>query len=187
MSQIDWSRAPKGFPLWLEGTNEDHRKHSGWYRRAGEVFEGACGGQWRAVREGQFFNVHSKPESAPAWTGEGLPPVGTVCQLKNVESGSEWREVAENGSKVTIIAHYMNAGTPLAAFTVGVIGESFTVDSATESFFEPIRTPEQIAAEERGRSVEQMVADLRLLIVGGKEFSVCEALYDAGYRKQAEK
>ena len=57
---IDWSKAPEGFPLWLEGTNEEHRKHSGWYRDAGQVFEGAYGGQWRACREGQFFTIHRK-------------------------------------------------------------------------------------------------------------------------------
>lgn len=73
MKEIDWSKAPEGFPLWLEGTNEEHRKNSGWYRRAGQVFEGAHGGQWRAVREGQFFTVHESPESSP-WTGVGLPP-----------------------------------------------------------------------------------------------------------------
>jgi hypothetical protein len=183
MSQIDWSKAPEGYPVWVESHFESDP--SDWHKRIDGGYQDRKKGIWYDWQvEANECTVH---EMKQEWTGEGLPPVGTVCQLKNVESGSEWREVAENGSKVTIIAHYMNAGTPLAAFTVGVIGESFTVDSATESFFEPIRTPEQIAAEERGRSVEQMVADLRLLIVGGKEFSVCEALYDAGYRKQAEK
>lgn len=62
---IDWSKQPKGFPLWLEGTTEEHRKHSGWYRKNGEVYLAEIAGQWRASREGQFFTVHTRPVNPP--------------------------------------------------------------------------------------------------------------------------
>lgn len=85
--EIDWSKVPEGFPLWLEGTNEDHRKHSGWYRDAGQVFEGSHGGQWRACREGQFFTIHRKPAPA-AWSGEGLPPVSYLARRLSYDESS---------------------------------------------------------------------------------------------------
>lgn len=62
---IDWSKQPEEFPLWLEGTTEENRKHSGWYRKDGEVFTGEDTGQWRASREGEFFTVHRKPVNQP--------------------------------------------------------------------------------------------------------------------------
>ena len=160
---IDWSKAPEGFPLWLEGIGE-HAKHSGWCRRAGEVFEAALGGQFRAVREGQFFTVHCKPE----WDGRGLPPVGAVCEWKE-KTGFSWVQA-----------------------TVLFITESSVVMQRSDGFewqmltkrtvFRPILTPEQIAAEEREKELNKMVATVSMLDKSWAR-KVCAGLYDAGYRK----
>jgi hypothetical protein len=164
---IDWSKAPEGFPLWLEGTNEEHRKHSGWYRRSGQVFEGAHGGQWRAVREGQFFTVHENSDSSP-WTGEDLPPVGLPV---------EWQDGLDAAWQlVTVLAYHDDHAWMClpgrAPFTVG-----------NPANFRPIRTPEQIAAEERDNAVTEMQKAIAVAPVVKPHDSFLYALYDAGYRK----
>jgi hypothetical protein len=199
---IDWSKAPEGFPLWLEGTTEEHRKHSGWYRRVDGVFEGAFGGQWHGFREGQFFTVHRKPddhcehshgndqgcpecgeEFAPAWTGEGRPPVGTVCEAKmppglsrEVALGWEWR-------KVEVVKSGMDG-----AENECLVFDLETTRPAWVDEFRPIRTPEQIAAEERETVVAQMLSEINYASFEASHYLVmAERLYDAGYRKQPDK
>ena len=48
--------------------------------------------------------------------------------------------------------------------------------------YRPFRTPEQIAAEEREKALDAMVATSPLLDKGWSRL-VCKALYDAGYRR----
>lgn len=53
--------------------------------------------------------------------------------------------------------------------------------SASENYtFKPIRTPEQIAAEEREKAIEEMRAALP---DWAAPENICPMLYDAGYRK----
>lgn len=160
---IDWSKAPEEFPLWLEGLGE-HAKHSGWYRRAGEVFEAALGGQFRAVREGQFFTVNYKPEG----NGESLPPVGTVCEWKE-KTGFSW-------VKATVL--FISESSVVMQREDGFEWQMLTKRTA----FRPIRTPDQIAAEEREHELNRMVATVSMLDKGWAR-KVCAGLYDAGYRK----
>lgn len=108
--EIDWSKQPEGFPLWLEGANKDHRKHSGWYRSFGQIFEGADGGQWRACREGQFFTVHRKPEpKVVEWDGVGTPPDGVTVEIKRGNcswiEGDEW----QIGKTATVMSSFTNS------------------------------------------------------------------------------
>lgn len=141
---IDWSKAPEGFPLWLEGTNEEHRKHSGWYRDAGQVFEGASGGQWRACREGQFFTVHRNLEPS-IWTGEGLPPVGTVCEHSTDDNKADSPDGA--WKRVKIVGHHQfNDDEYICAVWVSGLEVSY---SSEGPHFRPIRTPEHIESERK--------------------------------------
>ncbi|WP_445572118.1 hypothetical protein [Pseudomonas sp. E102] len=191
---IDWSKAPEDFPLWLEGLGE-HAKHSGWYRRAGDVFEHETHGQFRAFREGQFFTVHHQPEQL-AWTGEGLPPVGTVCEFAGFNPEETLPTDPRVGDQVTVIAHFMSGSFEVAAFTFYAPPEFryLKVSQGAYGCFRPIRTPEQIAEEAR-------VAELNLMVGAIKDYpggrhgvdhltqlriheEVCIDLYDAGWRKQ---
>ena len=207
---IDWSKAPEGFPLWLEGTNEEHRKHSGWYRDAGQVFEGAYGGQWRACREGQFFTVHRKPEDycehshgneqgcpecgkefSSAWTGEGLPPVGAVCEFAGGTPCPEdpFDKDLKEGMKVTIIAHFKCGDFTLAAFTFDPENPDrgmVQVEQGNFGCFRPIRTPDQIAAEERQKGIEELGNFLATNSTTPTPYlwEAAQKIYDAGYRKQ---
>lgn len=53
-----------------------------------------------------------------------------------------------------------------------------------KEYFRPIRTPEQIAAEERDKAIEGMIADTNILtgIMSDRRIMAGQ-LYDAGYRK----
>lgn len=109
------------------------------------------------------------------WNGEGLPPVGTVCEFYDATL-HRWFEVviAYSSSWVVVVRGKCSDG------------EAVEISLRSESAeLRPIRTPEQIAAEERKRIEEEIQ---RICTEGensGVPFFV--ALYDAGYRKQEQK
>lgn len=115
----------------------------------------------------------------PEWNGEGLPPVGTVCELSS--QGADWgvgtiQYTAEN----VIVWRWNNQqlGQACACYR-------------HEVNIRPIRTPEQIRADEsaireREDAIEAMTAVSPLLDKGWSR-KVCAALYDSGYRKQEPK
>jgi hypothetical protein len=179
MSNIDWSKAPERFPLWLEGTNDEHRKHSGWYRDAGLVFEGADGGQWRASREGQFFTVHRKPEPA-TWNGKGLPPVGT-----KLEAGFACEEFSDWHKGVCVASGEDPEGRE--EFCVVQFGNKIAMYTVEGRRMRPIRTAEQIAADERKAQILEMIDVFGLdTSIWGLDTvrEICGHLWEAGYRKQ---
>ena len=109
-------------------------------------------------------------ESRPIiWSGSGLPPVGTVC---------EWHPSVHGWVTVTIL------GRDGDCTWYRVRGEEASQTCRHMTFFRAIRTPEQIAAEEKGCAVTDM-----LCIVSGPDLkgrgvtNQLEALHDAGYRK----
>ena len=76
----------------------------------------------------------------PEWTGEGIPPAGTFCEFKS-KSVEKWSECHvkyqfENGEAV-----------------VAICGPREVVLWVSGFDFRPIRTPDQIAADERQRVV----------------------------------
>ena len=182
MSEIDWDKAPEGFTLWLEFKTAEHRVHSGWYRKDGNYFKGYYGAHWPEYRTGQFFNVHYKSDKhlindaylAPirpsqSWSGEGLPPVGTVCQWFSPIYGWLGGKVVGHDGTLTVIAH----------------NDGYTGCHPHE--VRPIRTPEQIATDEREAAVAAMLEldpylpNTTLGMMSRADF--CRTLYDAGYRK----
>lgn len=182
MSGIDWSKAPEGFPLWLEGTNADHQKHSGWYRKAGEVYQSPDGGQWRSSREGQLFTVHCKPDQAQ-WNGEGLPPVGT-----ELEAGFACEEF-ENWHKGICVASGEDP-EGRQEFCVVQFGNKLAMYTTESGRMRPIRTAEQIAADERLHEIRNALTTINSkvlfpndLVRGNILAAAVEAMIDAGYRK----
>jgi len=113
------------------------------------------------------------------WNGEGLPPVGTVCEYRcgYVEQPYEF-------SQCTVIAHFDGeSGKRLAAFTY--VGHDGVVQlgRGAPSLFRPIRTPEQIAADEREKVISQIAIDA---LRGSGELinkEWCANLHDSGWRK----
>ena len=128
------------------------------YGSASQWMETACLWKW--------LDENAEP-LIPEWTGEGLPPAGTVC---------EWHPNQDGWVQVEILGHNGEETWFRRA------GESISETCLRMAFFRPIRTPEQIAAEERDKTIE----DMRKQIGFEKPFlGPCPvaALYDLGYRK----
>lgn len=166
MSEIDWSGAPKWATVRLAHVNGNiFAWAEGYENRARAKHE--CGLEfelfhtlWRVIAE----------RPVPTWDGKGLPPVGTVCEIKN---NSEWK-------KCEIVAHKDIDGVTHAIAWI----DADTCDQSQGIRFRPIPTPEQIAAEKRKNAIEEMVEIARKVSRWGSSPIEMAAIYDAGYRKQ---
>lgn len=162
---IDWRKAP-------DWANQVGASTSG-FAWIGEdrymFFETNVLRRWGAhgSREPEFFHLIDSRTSE--WTGEGLPPVGTVCEHRT-GPGMSW-------SNATVLAY-----GDKKVFYRDQDGHEWT-RLYDEIDFRPIRTAEQIAAEEREKAIADMAA-LSPLLDKGWSRRVCEAVYEAGYRKQ---
>lgn len=163
MSQIDWSKAPEGTTGAMVANFTSERNFPGrieWIpsdEPARDVYT-----------EGP--DAWTYYEAPKPWNGEGLPPVGTVCEMHI--DGHGW----ERGT----VACHIQLDEPVAVAHNGV-----EVFHGSFDDFRPIRTPDQIAAEDREKAVCDMV---RIVIPGAlydtsplKTFA--GVLYDAGFRK----
>lgn len=174
MKDIDWSAAPEGATHYLP-ESEDH--YACWCKSAYTMIVGVQD-EW-VPDEIESVRHLLVPRPAP-WTGEGLPPVGAMVEIRLM--GWSIRESAEKfiGVPLRVAASFgMDCGTDMIAVDGGPdLGcEVFRAEMAV-----PARTPEQIAAEEREKEVNRMVATAQMLDKGWAR-KVCESLYDAGYRK----
>lgn len=116
----------------------------------------------------EFKYVTNRP--AP-WNGEGLPPVGTRCITTR---GAGDREV-------TILAY----GEKMVFVRFG--NDELIMELYGREFL-PIRTPEQIAAEERKKTITEMLKEIVVpkrtndAVISAIKDAAAQ-LYDAGYRK----
>ena len=184
MKEIDWSIAPEGATHWAPETDKSHEC---WYKKRGNgwmVSSKGTGYEWREISfpKRNLSELIPRPadptakdhrHEQPAWTGTGLPPVGTVCEMWHEKIG-DWlkAEVAFAGEKILVVRYHSIAhGHHEAAI--------MNLDS--EKLLRLPRTPEQIAAEEREKAVDEMMA-VHEPWIATRRF--CEKLYDAGYRRQ---
>ena len=176
MSQLDWVGAPE----WAKDLAINSHGEAAWLGDNGYAYIGI----------GRAFHAWVAPTSFPpesfkvvesrpvVWDGEGLPPVGTICEHRKLIPGKEW-------TQVEIVAHRaFNGGDYTCAVFVFLEGSSW---SSAGDHFRPIRTPEQIAAEERSKACDAMFGIMTSPPVRkGNRSDMAEALYDAGYRKQKD-
>ncbi|MFI7799666.1 hypothetical protein PSFL_07490 [Pseudomonas sp. DD1] len=139
-------------------------------------------GEWE-MGFGCMSNSYLQIAKPEPWTGEGLPPVGTVCDLK-FEHWTDWErhEILCHG-KTFMFVRELNSGLDREG--------SMSMDGI---MFRQVRTPEQIAEEKR-------IAELNLMVGAIKDHpgghhgvdhlaqlkiqeEACINLYDAGWRKQ---
>lgn len=176
---IDWSKAPDwavahglhetGFGIkefWLGEAQHQNLEHAKSFPYGGG--DPSCGSFHNSRRE-SFSYVTPRPDP---WTGVGLPPVGTVCDWQS-STQHEWK-------RVTVIAYN---GIDVWLHPVGIVGNP--------AGFRPIRTPEQIAAEEREKAAEQLYMTMHprsdsdiFAALFESEKERYRAAIDAGYRKQ---
>lgn len=120
------------------------------------------------------------PSEPVIWDGQGLPPVGTVCEYN--WGMSQWLPatvfaIKQNGSRISVLFEYEREdGSPDWSY-------SFNANN-----FRPFRTAEQIAAEVREKAINAMLAAAGITDSAFSEdpeaFTWAAALYDAGYRRQ---
>lgn len=179
---IDSSKAPSDTAVWCEAINAEHRKYSGWHEKM-------LGGGYRPVgpdrinmsswiqcNEGVLYQVYERPKPG-AWSGEGLPPVGIEIEanfpVRDSHAGSvtyKWRRV------IVAVAGIPRADKECLCYDVETTAPAW-VDE-----FRPLRTPEQIAAEERDSAIKEIGLVTGLRARDG-QIEVATRLYEAGYRK----
>ncbi|HDY5286394.1 TPA: hypothetical protein RQ692_004049 [Pseudomonas aeruginosa] len=171
---IDWSKAPKDATHWEPNGTEFGE---GWMKKVGNQwfywgegdnkwFHGKLSCNVSAEREATF-----EPRPQDPWNGQGLPPAGLLVEWK-AGLDHEWR-------RVTVLA-YANGDAWLQPDD----GDSFIVGNPAN--FRRIRTPEQIAAEERSKECDRIFFILSNVEREGNRSDMAEAIYDAGYRRQEE-
>lgn len=171
MSDIDRSKAPEGYPIWIECLMHANCG-SEWHKDAGDCWVDQSGGYW--LKDAETRGNCKVHYPAPQWSGSGLPPVGTVCEVDYCE---QWHQCE-------VIAHFQQRCGTVAAFTVRHDTGAKSLDAFGESAFRPIRTEAQIAAEEREKVCEAMLEIAKSRRPDPDVYEAIAALYDAGYRKQ---
>lgn len=168
MKNIDWNKAPSG------ATHHNSVCVYPWLRSVpASYYNGECWVEYTSNDTywiDHFFKAVERPQEMKnkEWSGEGTPPIGTVCEYYWTE-GDEWR-------KCEVVAYHNSNTVAVDVF------EGYAVClHHSLGLFRPIKTPEQIAEEEKSKAIDEM----NDLILGwGVEKRMLAVLYDAGYRKQ---
>ncbi|SFX16721.1 hypothetical protein SAMN03159390_00596 [Pseudomonas sp. NFACC49-2] len=161
---IDWSNAPEGAEFWSPDSKIFYRELDGEFQKFSEDRNG-----WMAAagKRSDYTTLIARPA---AWTGEGLPPVGTVCELR-AHKLTDWSPAKiEFAYRNVIVWDWVDEPSMNGLCT------AYAHDVETR----PLRTPEQIAAEERRTAIKKMQSDAECHVYA----DVFGRLYDAGYRKQ---
>lgn len=184
---IDWSTAPN----WAKELALNPYDEQAWLGDDGYSYLMGNGGivswTYETAYDRSAFKIMQIRPRPSVWTGEGLPPVGTFCEVVSPGYRND-RFERFIGQAVTVIAHDVIDDDPVAVFRMPVDGQVDEQDyhALVAKCFRPIRTPEQIAADERAANIEAMRAD-----IGWKApyLGPCPValLYDAGYRKQSQR
>lgn len=169
MKQIDWSKAPEGATHYQPQQQAFYadmgcEKWMIWARNLSGLL---C---WQPST-GSVRDCLIPAPSEAAWTGEGLPPVGTVCEV--MDDAGCWR-------RAEVRMHGIDRGREIAICQA----DDVMLWCRDGVHCRPLRTPEQLAAAERDRIIHQMLDDLNPVgHTPGYTYQLVNCLYDAGYRK----
>jgi len=168
MKEVDWSKAPEGathynaeceYP-WLKEKPISYFDGDGWIEYVGTSYKRGMTHLKNAVKRHQ------------EWDGSGIPPVGTVCEYRLNEYGMWFT--------CKIVYVLSGSGVCFVAWCDHLGSDQFLTFSSDRYKLQlrKIKTPEQIAAEERLQTIEEMCDVIR-----ESDLKTVTALYDAGYRK----
>lgn len=170
MSEIDLNKAPAGATHYRADSASPWRmlEDGEWYA-------------WESDEENWISIVDPQPDrylpignGTFAWGGTGLPPVGTVCELRtrraeNDPSGWNKAEIMYSSGTAVVWRWHLHR----AEFG----SEWCNVE------FRPIRTLEQIAAEEREKAIQEIDHLINEQMGNLNVRELAEAIHDAGFRK----
>jgi hypothetical protein len=179
MNAIDWSKAPPHATHWCPG---NAKIEAGWIYNPG----GTKGEFYSCYADRGLEHIPAFPDWRKSrlvqrppkqhWTGEGLPPVGTVCEWHPNHDGWVQVEILGRSGEETWFRRD---------------GHESSETCLRMAFFRPIRTPEQIAAEEREKARDEvlnaMAANMALEkneTLWQHRLQVVGEMLDMGYRKQ---
>lgn len=174
----------------------DSERHACWYRLTGDAWFWWCDAEsrWvvahgglRGLCIGRLTAIPAIPakQPDPAWTGEGLPPVGVSCEVE--PHNTYWGLVTLDPVEMKVLGYHDEF-----VWLQGVDG-AFHCTRTDKADFRSIRTPEQISADERTHNIQnactriaRTLDDLRgSTKVEHAALRVIEAMIDAGYRNGA--
>ena len=129
------------------------------------------GGLWEAYADGDWIIVmhpHAEDyvmiQAELEWSGEGIPPSGTVCEMRRADYVNvDWQKI-----------EFLFAGSKKAFFR-DAEGHEWS-RPLSDVKFRPVRTTEQIAAEKRDAAIKMIEARVNVVRL------VAERIYDAGLR-----
>ena len=181
MSQPDWSKAPE----WAtkRGIVGAYREHPIWFNDTQYTYcdkqQGASTFLFSAgcvYKPNEIYATTARPTQQRS--DDDLPPVGTECEIA---ASTEYLKISyPEGAKVKIYAHFKHdCGCEFAAF---VDSNCQVYGIGMAKVFRPIRTPEQIAADEREAAIDYMVNRF-----AGLSRAHAVLMHEAGYRKQSTK
>lgn len=176
---IDWSKAPE------DATHAGifKGKFSCWYKLgSGWAWEYMSGlsFSWEKVSGNlPASDLIERPKKQEAWDGEGLPPVGMVCEYQTWIN-REWKQTK-------ILAHHLG----FAVHSWSVDGDDMEVDASPPQDFRSVRAPEQLAEEERDKARTEVLNAMTSKTMGfetedqwQQRMKVVGEMLDMGYRKQ---
>ena len=166
--KIDWNEAPE----WADGHGEVHclTTKKIWFNEHAYMYVGDSRSYQWCGQDADLVHNHGRKSVTnitlrPApWTGEGLPPVGTVCEY--FSSLGEWRVCR-------IVAH---DGLNAVFNCLNEYGAHIA------DGFRAIRTPEQIAAEQYERDASEL-AEILSIHDPVDVLALAKLVLDCGYSK----
>lgn len=134
----------------------------------------------------EAWEAEAKDLQSIPWTGEGLPPVGTVCELSESVLLADDEESAwfPPGAEVEVGGHALFKGAEGSVCTICITGDSSFTGTVSEECLRPIRGAEQITADEDlQKALAVMLKDSIGEDGSAIQDAVARRLYKAGYRK----
>lgn len=180
MAEIDWSKAPEWAthamttgPVW-DGT-PDLKGKVRFVRKEGVKYVHNEGESEACLLVGVRSWVVAEKRPAAQWSGTGLPPVGTVCEVLNKTlHDPEWERCTILFSGKHRILYDSESCSERVAYFEDVQ-------------FRPIRTEALLAEEER----KAFISEIAALLGWDEKFDGTQRdagkLFEAGYRKQEPK
>lgn len=179
MSEIDWSKAPEGATHFYKCGNMFLKVEGD-----GMVSYLITDGVWEHNRcHVDSYGGYLIPRP-PDWSGDGLPPVGAVCEFmwSSEAKPIEYKRIVVVGQDEGLCVFRWAEGPRKGEYQAVKPGMHYD-----DPLFRPLRTPEQIAAEERENAVKEMetvAAKAWRETPTGMDMitEICSALYDAGFQ-----
>lgn len=175
MSNIDWSKAPEWATVLLKHLYCTSTAWASSHADGAKAESIDPGGMTFELVSRAWHVVANRP--SPAWSGEGLPPAGVVCEISKLDGCNTW-----------IKAEILFITKSCVVFKADMEEKALYT---YELKFRQIRTPEQIAADELASAFHMAICDVEEKVAKWNTTIDCTAAIKAtvdvmirlGYRK----